>query len=145
MLTDEGGTSRHLPALSSHISGRAIPARNCPSTVQAIPSLTSLGSFWKPVSEPCCSGGWKTSSNFLTMFISDQLIRICSSASPAFCLLRIYFPDVFIDSNHDPLILLGLTSQSLLVPSHKTGFPGPDYATTLLLFSAPVLVRIHLF
>lgn len=45
---------------------------------------------------------------------------------------------VLIDSSQALFILQGLTNQSPLVSSHKTVFPGPAYATSLLL-------SLHLF
>lgn len=79
--------SRALPGLwiQSWLSGHAIPARNWPGTIQAQPSLFSLHGCWKPLAEQPCSGGWKASSDFLAMFISDQFIAICSCANSAFC------------------------------------------------------------
>lgn len=68
-------------AFVPHISGHAISSPNYPSTICAMPCF---GFCWKPISEPRCSGGWKTTSNFLTMSISDHLISICSHASTAF-------------------------------------------------------------
>lgn len=67
--------SRALPGLwiQSWLSGHVIPARNWPGIIQAQPSPRSLHGCWKPFSEQHCSGGWKTSSDFLAMFISDHL------------------------------------------------------------------------
>lgn len=79
--------SRVLPGLwiQSWLSGHAISARNWPGTIQAQPSPRSLHCCCKAVPEQHHSGGWKTSSNFLAMFSSDQFIAICSCASSAFC------------------------------------------------------------
>lgn len=76
---------------------RVLPGSGSSPGPQDMPSLPETGQepsklspalpacCWKPVSEQPCSGGWKTSSDFLAMFISDQFIAICSCANSAFC------------------------------------------------------------